>query len=115
MPVQQVKDFLGFSMNLYVHEKKPQYFGMSMFNQDMLENMPDFPLREDDILLCSYPKSGCHWVWEISRLLMSGRTTADKVDKENYMMEASNCSGFGDIADLPSPRLLNNHEVRLLF
>ncbi|XP_012944632.1 sulfotransferase 1C4 [Aplysia californica] len=110
MPVQKVKDYLGYSMNLYVHEKKPQYFGMSEFSQDMMENMPDCPLREDDIILCSYPKSGCHWVWEVSRLLVTGKTTADKVDKEQFMMEASKCFGNGDISDLPSPRLLNNHE-----
>ncbi|XP_005110477.1 amine sulfotransferase [Aplysia californica] len=109
MPVQKVKDFLGFSMNLYVFEKKPQYFGGALFNHDMMENMPDYPLREDDVILCSYPKSGCHWVWEISRLLMSGRTSADKVDKEQFMMEASKCFNSGDIDDLPSPRLLNNH------
>ncbi|XP_035828780.1 amine sulfotransferase-like [Aplysia californica] len=110
MPVQKVKDFLGYSMSLYVHEKKPQYFGMSMFNHDILENMPDVSLREDDVILCSYPKSGCHWVFEICRLLISGRTTADKVDKEQFMMEVSNRFGNDDISDLPSPRLLNNHE-----
>ncbi|XP_005110478.1 sulfotransferase 6B1 [Aplysia californica] len=109
MPMQKVVDSAGHSMKLYVHERKPYLFGMPQFNPYMLENLPDCQLRDDDVILVSYPKSGCHWLWEVTRLLVSGRTTTDKVNKENAMMEMSELEGNGSIDDIPSPRILNNH------
>ncbi|CAL1535195.1 unnamed protein product, partial [Lymnaea stagnalis] len=29
------------------------------------KQMKDLQLRDDDIILCGYPKTGCHWTWEI--------------------------------------------------
>lgn len=113
MPVQKVLDSNGNSMLLYVHEKKPQYFSSPLLNVDMVENMPDQQLRHDDIMLCSYPKAGCHWVWDIIRMLLKGTTTVDAAMKESCMMEYpvdSEFYGKVDIEDLPSPRVLNNHQ-----
>jgi len=111
MPVRHVIDGLGHTLRLYVHEKKPWHLSASVFNSDMCENMPSYPLRDDDILICSYPKSGCHWVWEISRMLLKGDTTLDDVNKESAMMEFSNVERQkNDLDSLPSPRILNNHQ-----
>ena len=48
-------------------------------------------------------------MWEISRLLLHGTDTVDKVGKEKYFMEVAHTPLAGNIDDLPSPRILNNH------
>ncbi|XP_046339055.1 sulfotransferase 1A1-like isoform X2 [Haliotis rufescens] len=80
--------------------------------------MPDIPggpgiqgvrsvkIRDDDIILCAFPKSGTHWVFEITRELLTGEIIEDDVTMSQTFME------FGPeerYADLQSPRILNSH------
>lgn len=70
------------------------------------EALRHMKLRDDDVFLLTYPKSGTHWLWEvISRVRRE--TTEPMVDtKVQFMME------FVDVDvlnELPSPRLLNTH------
>lgn len=71
--------------------------------------MQDFPLRNDDIILCSYSKSGCHWLWEILNQMVSGEAVTGSTEKEISMIEYHKI--LQDINELPSPRILNNHQV----
>ncbi|XP_055861146.1 sulfotransferase 1A2-like isoform X1 [Biomphalaria glabrata] len=105
MPFLKVADEGGHTMTLISYKGR---YGSPQFNEEALLNMDDFPLRADDILLCSYSKSGCHWIWEILRLLISGpdSTGQEKIDKESYMME---WRPYDQYSSLPSPRVLNNH------
>ncbi|XP_012935470.1 sulfotransferase family cytosolic 1B member 1, partial [Aplysia californica] len=77
------------------------------FELDTLINLTSLPLRDDDVLLCSYPKSGCHWLWQNIRFLLDDRVTLDAVDKETGMVEIHSREYFHG---LPSPRILNIHE-----
>ena len=110
MPLTRVVDALGHGMTLYAHERKPWYLACPAFNAALLERLPEFPLRRDDVMLCSYPKSGCHWVHEMARMLMSGTAEVDGFNKESAMLEFNQTEKYGDIDDLPSPRLLNTHQ-----
>ncbi|XP_059149159.1 sulfotransferase 1B1-like [Physella acuta] len=105
MPLIKVADDSGHTMQLL--ECNGQ-FGSPQFNEEAMLNIRDFPLREDDVILCSYPKSGCHWLWEIVRILQTGQITSEDgvLAKESFMMEwrPYSCYQF-----LPSPRVLNNH------
>ncbi|XP_076435167.1 sulfotransferase 1A1-like isoform X2 [Babylonia areolata] len=66
-------------------------------------------LRPDDVLLCTYPRSGTHWTWELMRMLVKDRTDSDATEKEAAMLE---WRWQGELESLPSPRILNSH---LLF
>ncbi|KAK3802739.1 hypothetical protein RRG08_002001 [Elysia crispata] len=58
-------------------------------------------------MLCSYPKSGCHWLWECIRYLILGVSDVHKTtDKESSMIELNTRE---NIEALESPRVLNNH------
>jgi len=109
MPQYTVTDLQGCSMKLYALDKKPQYFSPISFNHEFIQDMNDYPLRDDDIMFCSYPKSGCHWIWDITRMVLNGYDKVDEMMKERYMMEVAN-QRHGQIDDLPSPRILNNHQ-----
>ncbi|CAL1543904.1 unnamed protein product [Lymnaea stagnalis] len=104
MPVELVRDDSGDTMLLMRYGD--DRYGASDFVEESLVNMREVKLREDDVMLCSYSKSGCHWVWEILRLLQSGSTHLDVIDKEDYMMEFNTIQ---HLEALPSPRILNNH------
>ncbi|CAL1530671.1 unnamed protein product [Lymnaea stagnalis] len=64
-------------------------------------------IRKDDAFLCGYPKTGCHWMYEIMQMLTSGRAQLSKQGKE--------LGGMIDLVpdivldSLPSPRILNSH------
>uniref|UniRef100_A0A0B6ZEC0 Sulfotransferase domain-containing protein n=1 Tax=Arion vulgaris TaxID=1028688 RepID=A0A0B6ZEC0_9EUPU len=74
---------------------------------DVVYNMTKLSLRDDDIMLCSYSKSGCHWLWEVLRYLkFGGMNNLENVDKEAYMVEYNT---FERLEQLKSPRILNNH------
>ncbi|XP_067664900.1 sulfotransferase 1A1-like [Haliotis asinina] len=63
-------------------------------------------IRDDDILLCTYPKSGTHWAFEITRELLAGEIVEDNKTKVQAFMERTSDEKF---ADLPSPRFINTH------
>jgi len=109
MAGQLVTDYDGNTMRLTVMRNTPWAFSAPGFNNQFLEHLPDYPLRDDDILFCSFPKSGCHWVWEITRMLLSGTDKLDDVSKEAYFMELHQTKHGSDLDLLPSPRVLNNH------
>ncbi|XP_055955997.1 sulfotransferase 1C2 [Patella vulgata] len=35
------------------------------FNPDVIRGVSSLKLRDDDVILCSFPKSGTHWSFEI--------------------------------------------------
>ncbi|XP_046569951.1 sulfotransferase 1A1-like isoform X1 [Haliotis rubra] len=73
---------------------------------DVVKGLGQFPFRDDDVMVCSYPKSGCHWVWEILRMLQEGTLDVAVQEKEDLMMEWKTPE-FMD--KFPSPRVLNTH------
>ncbi|KAL3841825.1 hypothetical protein ACJMK2_019924 [Sinanodonta woodiana] len=76
---------------------------------DMIKNMA---IQDDDIMLCTYPKSGTHWIWEIVSMLLKGKAEYEKKVKETAMLE------FGskdELKSIRSPRIFNTHlPVRML-
>ncbi|XP_070206124.1 sulfotransferase 1B1-like [Littorina saxatilis] len=73
---------------------------------DVIRDLMKFNFRPDDVIICSYPKTGCHWIWEITRMLLSDCTELDPTEKELCMME---WQSQDTLDPLPSPRVLNTH------
>nr|BBB86724.1 sulfotransferase [Watasenia scintillans] len=73
---------------------------------ERLDKLPDMTLRNDDAILLSYMKSGCHWVWEISNMLRRGHCEYEPNLKDVVMLELSDQS---EVDLQPSPRVLNSH------
>ncbi|XP_067664875.1 sulfotransferase 1A2-like [Haliotis asinina] len=84
-------------------------------NGFLIPNFPDGPgiegvrsvrIRDDDVIICAFPKSGTHWVWEITRELLTGEITHDDVTMSQTFMEMVPEETY---ADLSCPRILNSH------
>ncbi|XP_033739382.1 sulfotransferase 1C3-like [Pecten maximus] len=43
--------------------------------RDQLQLFSEFQCREDDVILCTFPKSGSHWVYNTVQMLRSGKLT----------------------------------------
>ena len=50
--------------------------------------------------------AGTHWVWEMARCVLSGRTNLPTQEKDDFMLEFIPNS---DLKKFPSPRILNCH------
>ncbi|VDI24742.1 Hypothetical predicted protein, partial [Mytilus galloprovincialis] len=75
--------------------------------EDDFRSMADhFVARDDDVLLCNYPKSGTHWVWEIIQMLHTQKAELIEYSKMKCMIESMSKESFDS---LPSPRILNTH------
>ncbi|XP_069132731.1 sulfotransferase 1B1-like [Argopecten irradians] len=71
-----------------------------------MQSIRNFDSRESDILLCTFPKCGTHWVHEIVSMILQGDARYTKGHKLNFMMEACNLE---ELANAPSPRFINTH------
>ncbi|XP_067664985.1 sulfotransferase 1A1-like [Haliotis asinina] len=71
-----------------------------------IDDVRSVKIRDDDIMLCTYPRSGTHWVYEITRELLTGEITNDDVTMTQTYIEYAAEESY---ADLQSPRLLCSH------
>ncbi|XP_046542809.1 sulfotransferase 6B1-like [Haliotis rubra] len=55
--------------------------------EDRINSIKDAELKDDDIIICAYPKCGSHWLWEVIMMLNSGTLQHQKDVKETRMME----------------------------
>ncbi|XP_071094436.1 sulfotransferase 1A3-like [Haliotis cracherodii] len=93
------------AMLSYNGRKYPNFPGC--MEKNVLETLSSAEIRSDDILVCTFPKSGTHWVYEMVRLLSAGQLEHDEVAKGFNLME--NCNVDDYYKDVPSPRILNTH------
>ncbi|XP_076451790.1 sulfotransferase 6B1-like isoform X2 [Babylonia areolata] len=105
MPVVRVPDSAGKTL-LLIEYGKGKYRGPPDLPEEVMEDIHNVPIRDDDVILCSYPKTGCHWLWEMARLLRAGTADAELVEKEKYMMEFTHQD---DLLKLPPKRIFNTH------
>ncbi|XP_076456449.1 sulfotransferase 1A1-like [Babylonia areolata] len=101
MTTEKVKDAKGHTLTLI--NFRGHY--LPTFPLESLQRMDTFAFRDDDILISAYPKSGTHWVWEMTRMLLEGKTDLPLVEKDDFMIEFD----ITDIASKPSPRILTTH------
>lgn len=78
-------------------------------NQDLkshVERIRDVKIRDDDVYLASYVKSGTHWVWEIMAMLGRKSAEYEPNPKEALFLDYKDPDLLNDVR---SPRILNSH------
>ncbi|XP_067670234.1 sulfotransferase 1C2-like [Haliotis asinina] len=73
---------------------------------DNLTKLKDFPIRDDDVLLCTYPKSGTHWAWEILNMIVAGKAEYAEHWQNSAWLEYRTQE---ELEKLASPRILHTH------
>ncbi|XP_046328058.1 sulfotransferase 1C2-like [Haliotis rufescens] len=79
---------------------------------ETVRNIPNVTLRDDDIILYGYPRSGHHWLFEIVNMLVSGSADNVPFTLESGVLEVV---PDADLQCLPSPRILTSHVQRQLM
>ncbi|XP_012618644.1 amine sulfotransferase-like isoform X2 [Microcebus murinus] len=95
-------DLLKFK-GFYVHHKA--------FDNDFLENLDDFEIRDDDIFVVTYPKSGTIWAQQILSLIYfeEHRKRTENLETIHRVPFLEYSSGHIDFGKRPSPRLFVTH------
>ncbi|XP_059146826.1 sulfotransferase 6B1-like [Physella acuta] len=76
------------------------------FRENRIQTAREVTLRDDDVILIGYPKTGCHWVWEILSMMVKKCAVPSKLGKGTAFLEAS---PMNLLENTPSPRVLNSH------
>ncbi|XP_078601251.1 sulfotransferase 1B1-like [Branchiostoma floridae x Branchiostoma japonicum] len=84
--------------------------------KETLDVLPDFNIRDDDIVVASFPKTGTNWLLEIVTKILraAGKTdsTADSLiapGPVEITLPTATKPGYVMLADMPSPRLVATH------
>ncbi|XP_046353757.2 sulfotransferase 1B1-like [Haliotis rufescens] len=90
---------------LYLYALRPSMLKGSN-NKDKIKSIKEAELKDDDIIICAYPKCGTHWLWEVIEMVKSGTIQYQKDVKETRMMEFIFKDGIEAVAP---PRVFNTH------
>ncbi|XP_066287342.1 sulfotransferase 1B1-like [Branchiostoma lanceolatum] len=97
---------------LWTHE------GVSLsraITKETLDAVLDFQIRDDDIVVASFPKTGTNWLAEIAvKILRAAGKTDKSVDSMEFgpiemKRPTATQPGYITLADMPSPRLVMTH------
>ncbi|CAC5371699.1 SULT1 [Mytilus coruscus] len=75
--------------------------------EKVLQDIFHIQSRDTDIMICTYPKSGTHWINEVSNMLLRNKTKLDSVNKVMTIIEF--IPDLTVLDELQSPRLLSTH------
>ncbi|KAJ8317188.1 LOW QUALITY PROTEIN: hypothetical protein KUTeg_005092, partial [Tegillarca granosa] len=70
------------------------------------QKIKDMDIRDDDVIICAFPKCGTQWSWEVVSMLMKKAAEYEKRIKTVGMLEFHEPQEFDQ---LESPRVLNTH------
>ncbi|XP_078689670.1 sulfotransferase 1C4-like isoform X1 [Branchiostoma floridae x Branchiostoma belcheri] len=89
-------------------------FPVTFVPRSNLELMKTFDIRDDDIMIMSYPKTGTWWIYQVVKQILA----SEGIQDEKYLSNLPNhleftVPGVGALVELfktaPSPRVLTTH------
>lgn len=82
-----------------------------------LDNISRLEARDDDVIICSYPKSGLHWIFEVVRMLVRASPVPTSEIMEYSSLEFSSTKRLGSTHNLPRVFVthLTYHELPKAF
>uniref|UniRef100_A0A287A8A5 Sulfotransferase n=1 Tax=Sus scrofa TaxID=9823 RepID=A0A287A8A5_PIG len=97
--------------NQYLLNFKGYYFQRFLAETDILENLADFEIRDDDVFIITYPKSGTIWAQQILSLIYfeGHRTRTEMVEIYHRVLFLEYNPEKVDYVKRPSPRLFSSH------
>ncbi|XP_078581948.1 sulfotransferase 2B1-like [Branchiostoma floridae x Branchiostoma japonicum] len=101
------------------HEYKGILFP-AIVPKETLDVMPDYPVRDDDIFILTYPKSGTNWIMEVVKKVMKAAGKMTTPDEHSTWCLEMYVPGMDEkprhtlAMDSPSPRIIHTHLPRQL-
>jgi len=91
------------------HKREGTYYFYNVDPEDTFRQISTANLHDDDVLLCGFPRSGNHWVWEILHMILNN--TTDFTDRvwTPHLLESMNSDVHKTVASLPAPRVFGSH------
>ncbi|XP_032999545.1 amine sulfotransferase-like [Lacerta agilis] len=95
----------------YLFTYKGCYFQPDLTSVEYLDSLEDFEIRDSDVFLVTYPKSGTVWTENILSLIYheGHRDGSEKLTLLDRVMSLEYNIGNVDYASRPSPRLFASH------
>eukprot|EP00069_Balaena_mysticetus_P010662 bmy_06845T0 len=95
----------------YLLNFKGCYFQRSLLDVDLIEHLDDFEIRDDDVFIITYPKSGTIWTQQILSLIYfeGHRNRSEMVNTCDRVPFLEHSSHKVDHVNRPSPRLFTSH------
>ncbi|XP_052799236.1 sulfotransferase 1A1-like [Mya arenaria] len=84
----------------------PTFIKPAPLMKEIFDSLPSYSFREDDVMLCTFPKTGTNWLYEILSMIYSKSTERVKTSKGMTMMEFMTQE---EMDRFPSPRIINSH------
>lgn len=111
MSIKEITDRYGRTFAWDEHDGTGQFQELTdgflkMEMKDKLHEVKLYEMRNDDIIICAYPKAGTHWLWEIVSMIAKETTDYDRSSKIVAMLETQRSEV---LESLTSPRVLNTH------
>ncbi|XP_067680753.1 sulfotransferase 1C4-like [Haliotis asinina] len=75
-------------------------------SEKQCHDIRDMEVREDDVFVLSYPKSGTHWTWEVTHMLVTQRAEYHKERMPVFVLDITKKE---DLDAMASPRVLGTH------
>ncbi|XP_078661430.1 sulfotransferase 6B1-like [Branchiostoma floridae x Branchiostoma belcheri] len=88
--------------------------------KETLDTIPDYPVRDDDIFIVSYPKAGTNWMIEIVSKVMKAAGKMEIPEEHSMWCFELHMPGLDEkprhelMKDAPSPRIIHTHLQRHL-
>lgn len=104
MAIVEVSDRSGCKSKLWDYDDMYLPLAINGSPAEHLPSLKKWQTRKDDVFVCSYPKSGTNWVWEIVSMLRNNKKEVTDMVFPNIEIYRT-----PDIDALPSPRTLQTH------
>ncbi|XP_059033743.1 amine sulfotransferase-like [Mustela lutreola] len=98
-------------MEKFLFRFKGYYFNHSSLDISFIENLDNFEIRENDVFIITYPKSGTIWFQQLLSLIYSEehRKGTGKLETKDRVPFFEYKTPEMDFEERPSPRLFSTH------